>query len=90
MALRLLVLPLAVIHDPTDRGVGLGCNLDEIEVLLSRDRERLWQWLDSDLSAVGTDESHFSSSDPIIDPGLVAGRRRSYLGSVLMYRVGPP
>jgi hypothetical protein len=58
--------------------------------LLPRDGEGLRQWLDPDLSAVSTDETDFASSDAIVDPGLGIARRRSYLGSVFMYRVGPP
>jgi hypothetical protein len=88
--LRLFVLPLAVVHDPADRGVGLGCHLDQVEVLLSRDREGFRQRLYPDLVAVRSNKSYLSSTDAIVDPGLVRTRQRGYLGSVLMYRVGPP
>jgi hypothetical protein len=90
LSLRLLVLPLAVVHDPADRGVCLGRHLDEVEVLLSRDREGFRERLYPDLVAVGPYKSYFSSTDAIVDPGLVGARQRGYLGSVLMYRVGPP
>jgi hypothetical protein len=68
----------------------LGCHLDEVEVLISRNCEGFGQRLYPDLRAVGSDETYFSSSDAIVDPGLVATGQRGYLGSVLMYRVGPP
>src|SRR5581483_9471698 len=35
LALGLLVLPLAVVHDPADRGVRLSRHLDEVEVEVS-------------------------------------------------------
>src|SRR5688572_7944177 len=90
LPLRLLVVPLAVVHDPADRRVGLRCHLDEVEVLLASDRERFRQRLYPDLVAVSSDKSNLGSSDAIVDPGLVRTRQRGYLGSVLMYRVGPP
>ena len=68
----------------------MGRHLDEVEVLLSRDREGFRQRLYPDLVAVGSDKSYLSSTDAIVDPGLVCTRQRGYLGSVLMYGVGPP
>jgi hypothetical protein len=90
LALRLLVLPLAVVHDPADRGIRLCGDLDEIEVLFTSNGECLWKRLDPDLGAVWSDESYFASPNAVVDPRLVGGRRRCYLGSIFMWGVGPP
>ena len=47
--LRGLVLELAVVHDPTDRRVGLVGHLDQVEVELPGDGQGLGQRLDADL-----------------------------------------
>jgi hypothetical protein len=65
-------------------------DLDEVEILLSRDGKGFRQRLYPNLVAVGSDKSYLASSNAIVDPGLVCTRQRGYLGSVLMYGVGPP
>ncbi len=83
------VLELAVVHDPADRRVGHGGHLDEVEVELPGDGECLRQGLDAELRSVGADEADLPSSDPVVDPGLVVGRRRGYRG-LLMSACVPP
>ena len=73
-----LVLVLAVVHDPADRRVRLGGDLDEVEIELPGDGERFGQRLDADLLPVVPHQSDLSGPDAIVDPGLVVGRRRGY------------
>ena len=84
--LRRLVLVLAVVHDPADRRVGHGGHLDEVEVLLPGEGERLRQGLDADLGSVGADQADLPSPDPVVDPGLGVGRRRGYRGLLMSVR----
>ena len=79
-----LVLVLAVVHDPADRWVGLVGHLDEVEIELTGHGQCLGQRLDADLRAVGADEADLAGPDPVVDPGLVVGRRRSYRRSLLI------
>ena len=71
-----LVLELPVIHDPDDGGCGLVRHLDEVEVQLTSQGQRLRQRLDPDLGPVRSDHANFARSDPFIHPGLV--HRRCY------------
>src|SRR5215216_3199122 len=54
--LLLLVPVLAVVHDPGDRRIGVGSDLDEVEVLPEGVLESVVTGLHADLSAVGVDE----------------------------------
>ena len=82
---RCFVLVLAVVHDPTDRRVGLVGHLHQIQVELTGERQCLGQRLDADLGTVGADESDLPGPDAVVDPGLVVVRRRSYGRSLLIY-----
>src|SRR2546430_2239452 len=72
-ALLLLVLVPAVVHDPAHRWIGVRRNLDEIELFLTGDRERLRQRLDPELLAPGSDEQDLAGPNPVVDPGVVCG-----------------
>src|SRR5204863_5329174 len=76
VALRRLVSPLAVIKDLADRRVGLRSHLDQIEIEVTGDVERLGQRLDAELLTVRVDEADFTGPDAIVDPRLVVGWRR--------------
>ena len=78
-----LVLVLAVVHDPTDRRVGLVGHLDQIELELAGHGQRLGQRSDADLLPVGRHQAHLAGSDPIVDPRLVV-RGGSYRRSLLI------
>src|SRR6266850_2844613 len=72
--LRLLLLgvpELAVVHDPADRGLGGGRDLDQVELALLGDPERLLGRHDAELRAVGVDHADLSRTDLVVDPGLV-------------------
>jgi hypothetical protein len=71
--LLLLVLVPAVVHDPTHGRIGVRRNLDEIELFLTGDRERLRQRLDPELLAPGPDEKDLAGPNPVVDPGVVCG-----------------
>jgi hypothetical protein len=82
-----LVLVPPVIHDPAHRWIGLVGHLDEVEAELAGSGQRLWQWSDAELVAVGTDEPNLSGTDAVVDPGFVAGGcyRRSLLVNALLF-----
>jgi hypothetical protein len=69
--LLLLVDVPAVVHDPADRRVGVGRDLDQIELLLAGPGQRLGQGADPQLLAVGADEEDLAGSDAVVDPDLV-------------------
>ena len=71
--LLLLVLPAPVVHDPADRRVGVGRDLDEIQLLLAGDCQRLRQRPHPELFAVCGDQQHFSCADAVVDPCFVGG-----------------
>ena len=73
--LTFLVPKLSVIHDPAHRWVRHWRHLDEIEVLLTGEGERIWQILDSKLAAVCTDEANLTGADAIVVPVLRCLRR---------------
>ena len=73
--LRLFVPELPVVHDAAHRWIGHRCHLDEIEVESTSHPERVRNRFDPELTSVGTDESDFTSPDPIVDTVLVALRR---------------
>jgi len=62
-----------VVHDLADRRVGRGCDLDEVETLLTGDLERLGKGLDPELRSVGTDQTDLTSANAIVDAGVVCG-----------------
>ena len=67
-----LVLELAVVHELADRRAGHRRDLDEVEVGLLGQPQRVADGDDADLLAVGTDEPHLGDADPVVDPGLSA------------------
>jgi hypothetical protein len=100
--LRLLflgVLELAVVHDLRDRRIGLGCDLDEVEVLAVRVLAGLVRRLDPELRAVVVDQADTGHADVVVDPRRVPvdgtlmlewpasrpQRQITKLGSILLY-----
>ena len=65
--LLLLVLVLAVVHDLRDRRVGLGRDLDEVEVLAVGVLAGLVGGLDPELRAVVVDQADVRDADRIVD-----------------------
>src|SRR5690348_12561197 len=65
-ALLLLVLVLAEIHDPADGRHGRGRNLDEVEALRPRQRERLRRRHDAELCAGVVDYPDFPYPDAFV------------------------
>ena len=54
-------------------GLAFGCDLDEIELRLAGDGERLREGSDPQLLAVLGDQQHFAGTDAVVDPGFVCG-----------------
>src|SRR6185437_16128888 len=73
--LAFLVAELSVVHDPAHWWTRHGCHLDEIEVLLAGESERIWQILDSKLAAVCSDEANLTGANAIFVPVLRLLRR---------------
>ena len=71
--LFLLVDVPAVVHDPGNRRVGVGRDLDQIELLVTGLCERFREGLDAELLPFGTDEEDLAGSDAVVDPDLVCG-----------------
>src|SRR5207302_10680017 len=66
-----------------DRGVGVGSRLDQVEILLARDVQRLGQGLDPQLGSVGVDQSDLPGPDPLVHPVLGGVVCSSYRASLL-------
>ena len=80
--LGLLVLVLPVVHDPTDRWIGLVGHLHEVEVEVMGHCDRLREGTDADLVTFGSDEPHLACAYAVVDPGLLVGWR-CYCSSLL-------
>src|SRR3954454_16542077 len=70
--LRVLVFPLPVVHELGNGRAGGGRDLDKVEIGLLSEAQRVTDGDDADLLAVGTDETHFRDSDPVVDAGFDA------------------
>ena len=66
----LLVAKLAVVHEPTHGGHGIGSHLDQVEATLARHLERIEGGNDADLLAVFVDQPDLANPDALIDAGL--------------------
>src|SRR5439155_19250191 len=66
----LRVLVLAEIHDAAHRRLRLGCDLDEVELLLPRGLERLLDGHDAELRPVGADDPNLPHPDSLVDTDL--------------------
>ena len=62
-ALLLLVLELAVVHQPADRRIGLGDDLDEIDVGLAREAQRLGDADDPQRLVLGAVQAYLGCHD---------------------------
>src|SRR5205823_13084302 len=69
--LLLLVDVPAVVHGPAHGVVGVGRDLDQVELLFAGLGQRLGQGSDPQLFALGADEEDLAGSDAVVDPDLV-------------------
>jgi hypothetical protein len=83
--LGFLVAELAVVHDSTHRRIGLGRDLDEVELCGTRSGECVFGGHDSDLRTVGVNETNLGNPDSLVVPRLIA--RRCYDWSLLFKRL---
>jgi hypothetical protein len=74
---------LAPVHDATDRGVRLGRDLDEIELLLAGPSKGLREGHDPDLGPVGVDKTHTWDLDLCVHTALLLVDARSLLVGAL-------
>ncbi|GAB7302756.1 hypothetical protein MAFF212519_06070 [Clavibacter michiganensis] len=71
--LRGLVLELAVVHDLRHGGLGIGRDLDEVEVGFLREPECDVDGYDADLLACWANEANLGNSDSIVGTGIADG-----------------
>ena len=55
-----LVLELAVVHEPSDRRVGIWRNFDQIKAFVARGLQRLLRWDDAELVSFFVNEAHLA------------------------------
>lgn len=67
---RGLVLKLPEIHELTDRRPGLRRDLDEVEIGLLGETQRVFNPDDADLLPVRADQPHLWDADTVVNPGL--------------------
>ena len=72
----LLVLELAVIHDPTHRGIRVGRNLHQVKPLFIGDALRIADAEETELRSIYADQTAGGSGDLVIDAGVI---RLSYV-----------
>src|SRR5690606_25344839 len=65
-----LVLELAVVHELGDGRSRVGSDLDQVEICLRGQPERVLDADDADLLAVGADQAHLGNSDALVDAWL--------------------
>ena len=88
--LGLIELVLAEVHDAADRGVGPGGHLDQVEVEVTGDGQRLGQQFDAELLALGVDQAHLTGADAVVDAGIVGGDGGCYSTSLPVSGHGLP
>ena len=82
VALVQLVQEFPVIHDPADRRLGLGRDLDEVQAVLAGKREGLGRGHDAEQFFVLVDHPEFAGMDHLVQPmGTLLGGRREGLSS---------
>lgn len=74
-ALLLFVLELAEIHDLTDRRIGIGRDLDQIQTCILCHNKRARRGYDPNVFAVGANQADFRAPDAIIDAWAGVARR---------------
>ena len=70
----LLILELAVVHDPANRGTRRRRNLDEVETFVARNDQRFLRRHDAQLFAISPDHSDFTDTNTFVDPGRITLR----------------
>src|SRR5664280_1499456 len=78
-------LEFPVVHDAADRRVGARCDLDEIEIELAGNSQRLRKRLDAKLLSVGIDQAHFTGADTVVDARFVCGDGGCYSTSLPVF-----
>src|SRR3712207_1662389 len=68
-----LVLELPVVHELGDRRPGHGRDLDEVELGVLGQAQRLADRHDADLLALGPDQADLGDADTVVDAGLGDG-----------------
>ena len=81
--LRRIEFELAVVHDAAHRRIGLGGHLDEVEIRLPGDRQRLREGFDAQLLAVGCHQAHLTGTDLVVDTRFAGGARSGDAASLL-------
>ena len=69
-SLSVLVFPLPVVHDSTDGGAGFGGDLNQIQLEVAGQCERIRQCLDAQLGSFRGNDPNFTSTNAVVDAGL--------------------
>ena len=80
------IFELAVVHEFRDRWLTVRSNLDEVKVCVSCEPQRLVDADDTDLFAVGSDQTDFRYTDPLVDAGFDADGASLLSGGQLQRR----
>ena len=83
-------LELAVVQDPADRRNGVGCDLNQVQVLRSCHLERFRGWKHTDLVSLVVDEANFGNADLSIESRASLHRRSLWNSSRTRYGSLPP
>jgi hypothetical protein len=83
-------LELPVVHDSGDGWIRQWGDLDEVEIELAGNVQRLGEQLDTELFSIGVDQAYFASADTIIDPGLICCDGGCYSTSLPVWGHGFP
>ncbi|GAT12889.1 uncharacterized protein RMCN_6022 [Mycolicibacterium novocastrense] len=67
-----LVFELSVVHDLADRGFGIRCYFDEIEIGIRGDAEGIFDAHYAYLFTARSDQADFRYADTLVDAGLSA------------------
>ena len=75
LLLRLLVLVLGVVEHAADRGLGLGRDLDQVEIAFLRVAQRVVDLHHAELLAVLVDQTNLGHANALVDPRRIPLRR---------------
>ena len=87
--LGLLVLELPIVHDPTDRRIGLVGHLHQVQAHVAGDGQGVRQGTYAELFTIRSDQADALGTDAVVDPWFLTGWR-CYRSSLLCVTWGSP
>jgi hypothetical protein len=83
-------LELAVVHDSGHGWIRRWGYLDQVEIELTGNVQRLRKQLDTKLFSIGVYQAYFASADTVVDPGLIGCGGSCYSTSLPVWGHGLP